>query len=278
VLNVVTGLGEEAGAALVDHPDVAKISFTGGTDTGRIIMRAAAGTLKKLSLELGGKSPNIVFADADVGAAARAAVGAAFYNQGELCTAGTRLLVQRSIHAEVLDIVVGGARALTPGDPLDPATTMGPLVSEAHHRRVLGYIARGDAEGARREVGGPVAGPGWFVAPTVYSGVTSEMTIAREEIFGPVLSVLPFDDLEDAARIANATEFGLAAGIWSRDIGKAHALASRIQAGTVWINTYNRFDAASPYGGVKQSGFGRENGRAVMDEVTQLKSVWVALG
>ncbi len=278
VLNVVTGYGEEAGAALVDHPDIAKVSFTGGTDTGRIIMRNAANTLKKLSLELGGKSPNIVFADADVATAAKAAVGAAFYNQGELCTAGTRLLVQRSIHDEVLDIVVGGARAMLPGDPLDPATPMGPLVSEAHHRRVLGYIDRGDAEGARRAVGGPLPGPGWFVAPTVFTGVTPEMTIAREEIFGPVLSVIPFDDLEDAARIANSSEFGLAAGIWTRDIGKAHALAGRLQAGTVWINTYNRFDAASPYGGVKQSGFGRENGRAVLDEVTQIKSVWVALG
>ncbi|MDP2306741.1 MAG: aldehyde dehydrogenase family protein [Pseudomonadota bacterium] len=280
-LNVVTGHGEEAGAALVAHPDVAKISFTGGTDTGRLIMRNAAATLKRVSLELGGKSPNIVFQDADVKSAAKNAIGAAFYNQGELCTAGTRLLVQRSIHDEVLDIVVSGARAMVPGDPLDPATTMGPLVSEVHHRRVLGYIAQGDAEGARREVGGRHAGSngcdqGWFVAPTVYSGVTPEMTIAREEIFGPVLSVIPFDDVEDAARIANASEFGLAAGIWTRDITRAHSLAARLQAGTVWINTYNRFDAASPYGGMKQSGFGRENGRAVLDEVTQVKTVWVA--
>ncbi len=278
VLNVVTGLGEEAGAALVAHPDVAKISFTGGTDTGRIIMRDAAATLKRISLELGGKSPNIVFADADVKSAAKNAVGAAFYNQGELCTAGTRLLVQRSVHDEVLDIVVSGARALVPGDPLDPATQMGPLVSEAHHRRVLGYLDTGDREGARREVGGRHGDRGWFVAPTVYSGVRSEMTIAREEIFGPVLSVIPFEDLEDAARIANASEYGLAAGIWTRDITRAHALAARIQAGTVWINTYNRFDAASPYGGTKQSGFGRENGRAVLDEVTQVKTVWVATG
>jgi aldehyde dehydrogenase (NAD+)/phenylacetaldehyde dehydrogenase len=278
VLNVVTGHGEEAGAALVAHPDVAKISFTGGTDTGRIIMRNAAATLKRVSLELGGKSPNIVFADADVRTAAKNAVSAAFYNQGELCTAGTRLLVERSVHDEVLEIVVEGARALTPGDPLDPRTQMGPLVSEAQHRRVLGYLDVGDREGARREVGGPVAGAGWFVAPTVYSGVRPEMTIAREEIFGPVLSVIPFDTPAEAAQIANASEFGLAAGIWTKDIGKAHALASRLQAGTVWINTYNRFDAAAPYGGMKQSGFGRENGRAVMDEVTQLKTVWVATG
>lgn len=276
VLNVVTGHGEEAGAALVDHPDVAKISFTGGTDTGRLIMRNAAATLKRLSLELGGKSPNIVFADADVKNAAKNAVGAAFYNQGELCTAGTRLLVQRSIHDEVLDIVVNGARALVPGDPLDPATQMGPLVSAAQHRRVLGYLDVGDREGARREVGGAYGDRGWFVSPTVYSAVHPDMTIAREEIFGPVLSVIPFDDVEDAARIANASEFGLAAGVWTKDITRAHALAARLQAGTVWINTYNRFDAASPYGGMKQSGFGRENGRAVLDEVTQVKTVWVA--
>ena len=278
VLNVVTGHGDEAGAALVAHPDVAKISFTGGTDTGRLIMRNAAATLKRVSLELGGKSPNIVFADADVRTAAKNAVLAAFYNQGELCTAGTRLLVERSIHDEVLDIVVNGARAMVPGDPLDPRTQMGPLVSAAQHGRVLSYIAIGDREGARREVGGQVEGPGWFVAPTVYSGVTPDMTIAREEIFGPVLSVMPFSDVDDAARIANASEFGLAAGVWTKDITRAHALAARLHAGTVWINTYNRFDAASPYGGMKQSGFGRENGRAVMDEVTQVKTVWVAMG
>lgn len=278
VLNVVTGFGEEAGAALVDHPDVAKIAFTGGTETGRVIMRAAAATLKKLSLELGGKSPNIIFADADVPAAARAAVLAAFYNQGEICTAGSRLLVERRVHDEVLEIVAAGAKKMAPGDPLDPATQLGPLVSEAHLGRVMGYIARGEAEGARREVGGQQRGPGYYVEPTVFSSVSEGMTIAREEIFGPVLSVIPFDDLDEAARIADATEFGLAAGIWTRDVGKAHALAARVRAGTVWINTFNRFDAASPYGGVKQSGFGRENGRAVLDELTQIKSVWVALG
>ncbi|MFZ5475922.1 MAG: aldehyde dehydrogenase family protein [Myxococcota bacterium] len=276
-VNVVTGYGEEAGAALVAHPDVAKISFTGGTDTGRLIMRDAAATLKKVSLELGGKSPNVVFADADVQSAAKAAVTAAFYNQGELCTAGSRLLVERAVHDEVMDTVAAGAAKLVPGDPLDPATQMGPLVSAGHHARVASYIAKGEAEGARRRVGGVVDRPGWYVAPTVFEGVDAGMTIAREEIFGPVLSVIPFDGLDDAARIADATEFGLAAGIWTRDVGKAHALAGRIRAGTVWINTYNRFDAAAPYGGMKQSGFGRENGRAVLDEVTQPKTVWVAI-
>ncbi|AKT36973.1 aldehyde dehydrogenase family protein [Chondromyces crocatus] len=277
VLNVVTGHGEEAGAALVQHPDVAKISFTGGTETGRVIMRSAADTLKKVSLELGGKSPNIIFADADVTAAARAAVLAAFYNQGEICTAGSRLLVERKIHDQVLEVVSQGASKMQPGDPLDPGTQMGPLVSEAHLGRVLSYIERGQAEGARREIGGSSRGPGYYVEPTVFSGVREDMTIAREEIFGPVLAVIPFDDVDEAARIADATEFGLAAGIWTRDVSKAHGLASRVRAGTVWINTFNRFDAASPYGGVKQSGFGRENGRAVLEELTQLKSVWVAL-
>ncbi len=278
-LNVITGYGEEAGAALVSHPTVAKISFTGGTETGKLVMRLAASTLKRVSLELGGKSPNIVFADSDVTVAAAAAVTAAFYNQGELCTAGSRLLVERSVHDQVLEIVAQGAKALVPGDPLDPSTKMGPLISAAHRDKVVGYVAAGESEGATRVAGAPcTAGQaGYFVDPTVFSGVDETMSIAREEIFGPVLSVIPFDGLEQAARIADATEFGLAAGVWTRDIGKAHALAARLRAGTVWINTYNRFDAASPYGGYKQSGFGRENGRAVLDELTHLKSVWVSL-
>jgi aldehyde dehydrogenase (NAD+)/phenylacetaldehyde dehydrogenase len=278
VVNVVTGYGEEAGAALVEHPGVAKISFTGGTETGRLILRAAAATLKKVTLELGGKSPNILFADADVAAAAKAAVTAAFYNQGELCTSGSRLLVEKSVHDQVLEAVTTGARALVAGDPMDPKTQMGPLVSAEHKARVVGYIGQGEAEGAKREVGGARDGAGFFVEPTVFSRVNEGMTIAREEIFGPVLSVIPFEGVEEAARLADATEFGLAAGIWTKDVGKAHALAARIRAGTVWINTFNRFDAASPYGGYKQSGYGRENGRAVLEELTQIKSVWVQLG
>ena len=277
VFNVITGLGEEAGAAMVDHPGIAKISFTGGTDTGRIIMRNAANTLKKLSLELGGKSPNIIFADADVDAAAKAATRAVFYNMGEICTAGSRLLVEKKVHDRVVEELVSGARKLVPGDPTDPAIQMGPLVSEVHKNRVSGFISRGEEEGATRLTGGPVERPGFFVAPTVFTDVQNHMTIAREEIFGPVLSIIPFETVDEAATIANDNQYGLAAGVWTRDIGKAHSMAARLRAGTVWINTYNNFDSASPYGGYKQSGFGRLNGKEVMDEMTQVKSVWVNL-
>ena len=245
-LNVVTGVGEEAGAALVAHPDVNKISFTGGTETGKHILRAAAATLKKVTLELGGKSANIVFADADLDAAIPNAVRACFYKQGELCTAGSRLLVAESVLDRVLDGVVTGTRAMRVGDPLDPKTHMGPLVSAEHRDRVAGYIAIGDAGGAERLTGGPRSGAGYFVEPTVFRGVTESMTIAREEIFGPVLSVIAFKEEEEAVRIADATEFGLAAGIWTRDVGRALRVAQRMRAGTVWVNGYNLFDAASP--------------------------------
>ncbi|MSP25954.1 MAG: aldehyde dehydrogenase family protein [Myxococcales bacterium] len=276
-LNVVTGVGEEAGAALVAHPGVNKISFTGGTETGKHILRAAAATLKKVTLELGGKSANIVFADADLESAIPNAVRACFYNQGELCTAGSRLLVAESVLERVLDGVVSGTKAMRVGEPLDPKTQMGPLVSREHRDRVLGYIAKGEEGGATRMTGGPREGRGYYVEPTVFSGVTESMTIAREEIFGPVLSVITFKDEAEAARIADATEFGLATGLWTRDIGRAHRLAHQLKSGTVWVNGYNLFDAASPYGGYKQSGYGRENGFEVLRELTQVKSIWVGL-
>lgn len=278
LVQVLCGFGPEVGAALVDHPEIAKITFTGGTDTGRRIMRAAAGSLKKLSLELGGKSPNIIFADADLPAAARAAARAIFYNQGEICTAGSRLLVEESVKEQVLEHLLEATRGYKVGDPMDAGTIIGPLISEDHRDKVAGYIKKGSEEGAEMLCGGALDRPGYFVAPTIFDRVLPGMTIAKEEIFGPVLSVLSFKDLEEAVQLADATEFGLAAGVWTRDVGRAHSMARRLRAGTVWVNSYNLFDASSPYGGYKQSGFGRENGKEVLEAYTQLKSVWVATG
>ena len=278
--NVVSGGGSTAGAALVRHPDVDKISFTGSTEVGRQIMKLAAETNKRVTLELGGKSPNIIFADADLKAAVRGAQTGIFYGKGEVCAAGSRLLVEKAVHQQVVDQLAEGAKKLTPGDPLDKNTRLGALVSKKQQETVLSYIKKGVDEGARLVAGGKAAkanGKGYFVEATVFDGVRPEMTIAREEIFGPVLAVLSFDDYEHGVKLANQTIYGLAAGIWTKDVQKAHRAAKVIRAGTVWINSYNFYDSGAPFGGFKASGFGRDLGREALDGYLETKTVWVGL-
>ncbi len=279
VLNVLTGPGD-VGAALVRHPGVDKIAFTGSTTTGQAIMREAAGTLKKVTLELGGKSPNIILADADLDHAVRGAFLGIFYNNGQVCAAGSRLLVEEAIHEAVLERLLERARKAVPGDPLDPKTRLGPLASEAQLRKVEHYVEVGLREGAHLILGGdrPPRERGYYFNPTIFDRVQPHMTIGQEEIFGPVLAVIPFRDFDQAIEIANGTRYGLAAGIWTRDVKKAHRLARALKAGTVWVNTYNIYDPASPFGGYKMSGFGRELGAHALEHYTQVKSVWVYLG
>ncbi|MBI4230860.1 MAG: aldehyde dehydrogenase family protein [Planctomycetes bacterium] len=279
--NVVTGPGSVVGNALVRHPGVDKVSFTGSTEVGRGLMREAAATNKRVTLELGGKSPNIIFADADIESAIRGAQGAIFYGKGEVCAAGSRLLVEKKVHDQVVEQLAARAKKLTVGDPLDKNTRMGALVSKKQKETVLGYVEKGVREGAKLVAGGKAAqhnGKGHFVEATVFDAVTPEMTIAREEIFGPVLAVLSFDSLEEGVKLANQSMYGLAAGIWTKDIQKAHRVAREIRAGTVWINTYNFYDAGAPFGGFKASGFGRDLGPDALDGYLETKTVWVNLG
>jgi acyl-CoA reductase-like NAD-dependent aldehyde dehydrogenase len=278
VANIITGFGESVGAGLVEHPDVDKITFTGSVEVGRTIMRTAAGTLKKVTLELGGKSPNVVFADANLEWAAKVALSGIFFNQGEMCTAGSRILIEESGRDEFMSVLTSRAAKMVVGDPLDPKTRMGSLVSREQMTRVLGYIEKGRAEGAEIVAGGERIGDqGYFVGPTVFDAVTNNMTIAQEEIFGPVASVITFTDADDALRIANDSRFGLAAGVWTSDIKKALAFTRGVKAGTVWVNTFNQTDNALPFGGYKDSGFGRELGAAALDIYTQTKTVWMDL-
>jgi aldehyde dehydrogenase (NAD+) len=278
--NVVPGPGAQVGAAMAEHPGIDKISFTGETQTGKAILRAAAGTVKRVSMELGGKSPNVVFADADLDAAAKGAINAIFYGKGELCSAGSRLLVEAAAHDALVEKVVDRAKKMVPADPLHPKTRLGSLVSEKQRENVERYVESGKREGAKLVAGGnraAVDGKGAFFEATVFDGVRPEMKIASEEIFGPVLATLTFKDEADAVAIGNSTVYGLAAAVWTKDVKKAFRTAKALKAGTVWVNTYNYYDPGLPFGGYKESGFGRERGHYALEEYTQVKSVWVDL-
>lgn len=282
VVNLVTGFGNEVGARLVEHPDVAKVAFTGGEAGGVAVYASAAAKLKSVSLELGGKSPNIVFEDADLENAARGVAGGIFSSCGQSCVAGSRLVVQRSVRHSVVSRVIELARQIKMGDPMDEATEMGPIANRQQFDRILQHIANAKADGAKLLLGGEPAkrlecGDGLFIEPTIFGEVNNKMRIAQQEVFGPVLSVIEFEDEQEAIGIANDTPYGLGAGLWTSDLKRAHRVAARIQAGSVWINTYRVTSQLSPFGGFKRSGIGREGGAEMLKSYTQTKSVWVDL-
>lgn len=280
VINVVPGFGPTAGQALVTRPGVDKVAFTGSTETGRLIMQAASNTLKPISLELGGKSPNIIFEDADIESAVNGSMFGIYFAQGQVCAAGSRLFVQESIYDKFMSEYVSKVQKIRIGDPLNPATQMGPQVSEEQLERIEYYVNAGLEEGAKIVIGGErnkQAGSGYYYTPTIFENVSNDMKIAQEEIFGPVVSVIRFKDEEDVLKKANDTIYGLASGIWTNDLKRAHRMARKLKAGTVYVNTYNMLDSTAPFGGVKQSGFGRELGVHAMDLYTQIKHVWVDL-
>ena len=274
VVNVLSGFGD-VGAALVDHPDVDKVAFTGSTEVGKKIAAGASKNLKKVSLELGGKAPNIIFADADLDAAIAGAALAGFFNEGQCCVNGSRLYVQREVFDQVIEGVAKAAKAIALGDAFDPATTMGPLVSQEQHEKVMGFVRGAVADGATLAAGSadPAADSGYFFAPTLITGVTEQMAVQTDEIFGPVITAIPFDTEDEVVAAANNTVYGLAAGVWSRDLSTAHRVGSKLRAGTVWLNTWHADDVTLPRGGFKQSGWGRELGSFGLDDYTELKTV-----
>ena len=278
VVNIITGYGETAGAAIATHPDIDKVAFTGSTEVGKIILQASAGNLKRVSLELGGKSPNVIFPDCDLETAVPNSVFGFTMLSGQVCCAGTRVFVQQDFHDRFVDALARYTEKVQTGDPLDPKTTVGPLVSKEQFDRVKGYLNIGKNDGAKTAAGGSARdGKGYFVNPTVFVDVKNDMKIAREEIFGPVAAVIPFKDENDAVPQGNDTSYGLAAAVWTEDVSRAHRVARALKAGTVWVNCYNNIDSISPFGGYKQSGIGRELGKHSIELYTQVKSVWMKL-
>lgn len=278
VVNIIPGYGEIAGDALVKHPDVNKIAFTGSTTIGKLIMKNAADTMKRVTLELGGKSPNIILPDADLSKAAPGVFTGIMLNQGQVCSAGSRVYIQKKHYDNVMSELVDYAKNVKQGHGLDTSTQMGPLVSKEQQNRVVNYINIGQEEGATVAAGGGNSEKGYFVEPTIFADVSDDMRIAREEIFGPVVVAMPFEDMDEIIERANSSNFGLAAGVWTENIKNAHYIANGLKAGSVWVNCYGMVDPTSPFGGYKQSGFGRENGAYALQNYTEVKSVWINLG